>query len=108
MDKESYQLLAHLASLEQPTLRDPQIAKHQPEYRYLLKEGYLFKKDGALEVSVTRLGREVFEAYERNERLLALQEQNTAIQNSLKNIQLFLAFLTAISILFQAAMFLRP
>ena len=108
MDKERYQLLAHLASLEQPTLGDPQLAKHQSTYRYLLKRGYLFHKDGTLPVIVTRIGRKALESYEQNERLLALQEQNTAIQNSLKNIQLFLAVLTAISILFQIAVFFFP
>lgn len=108
MDKKGYQLLAHLASIEQPTLGDPQIAKHQADYKYLLEKGYISHRSGALEVVVTRLGFETLESYERNERLFALQEQNTAIQNTLKNIQFFLALLTTVSIVCQVAIFLRP
>lgn len=108
MDNESYKLLAHLASLEKPTLADCCLNTHQTNYNYLLEKGYIHHKNRTLPIIVTRSGRQALEFHERNERLLALQEQNTAIQNTLKNIQFFLAILTVVSILLQFAVLLRP
>jgi hypothetical protein len=108
MDNKTFQLLKYLSTLDEPKLDDSWLRNYQESFDYLKKRRFIAHRSGRLDIRVTLLGYEQLEFQERNERLLALQEQNTMIQETLKRIQLWLVVLTFVGLIVQVVANIIP